>query len=292
MFKRKNQNQGQGATSPAPHRSFVWGKVAGMFFAVLVPGCLLAYANAKVFPESTWLATGMVIITIGIAGCFAVASGYAMAHVRRYCLFAHLFLCVVMAANLVCHWVLAREVSAVRQSTVARHEEEDRAEARRRAAVEDAQRLIAAQKELTEANARQLRMEAVRNDSARRLGVAVPRAVRPSSSALAPTVGAVIPEVPKPIESGPVKTLDQVMDEWYWWLIGFAAAELLASIVAFGVCALLWEWDVKGDGIADHLQQPVPVYYQTPASTTYVASGSAPQSQVPHQTGNGRSPHF
>jgi hypothetical protein len=236
-------------------KSFVWGKVAGMLFAVLIPGCLLACANHKVFPESTWLATGMVVITIGIAGCFAVASGYAMPHVRRYCLLAHLFLCLVMAANLVCHWVLAREVSAVHQATEQKHTEEDRAESRRRAAVEDSLKLIEAQRDLTQANARQLQAEAVRNDSARRLGAVVPRAVRPAAPASA--VSAVIPEVPKPVDSGPVVTLDQVLNKWYWWLIGFAAAELLASIVAFGVCALLWEWDVNGDGIADHLQQPV-----------------------------------
>jgi len=61
---------------------FGWGKAAGMLFAVLIPAGLVAYANHLVFPESSWIALGMIITTCGIAGIFAMASSYATRKVR------------------------------------------------------------------------------------------------------------------------------------------------------------------------------------------------------------------
>lgn len=255
MFKRKTQDQ------PAPQRSFAWGKVAGMFFAVLVPGVLLAIANAQVFPESTWLATGMVLVSIGIAGIFTVASAYATPNVRRYMLFAHLALCLVMGANLACHWVLAREMSGARQSVEERRVEEDRAEERRKAAVADAEKLIAAQRDLSQAEAKRLNAEAWRNNTARQLGLSVPRLSVPPGSrrvtaSQAPvSVAPVIPELPKPTDSVSVVTVEAVMAKWNPRLIWLAIADFLVSLVAFGIAMLMWEWDKDGDGVADHAQR-------------------------------------
>src|SRR6516225_8235384 len=129
-------------------RSFVWGKVAGMIFAVAVPAGLVVAANRIVFPDSSWLATGMVITTFGVACIFAVASSYATPKVRKYVLIAALLLSVELAANLAVHWVLSRQVSGAKQATTARHEEEDRAEARLEADAKRQKELLAEQQKL------------------------------------------------------------------------------------------------------------------------------------------------
>lgn len=283
MFLFKKQTQIQGAP-PVPQRSFAWGKVAGMFFAVLAPGILLAVANAQVFPESTWLATGMVLVSVGIAGIFTVASAYATPHVRRYMLFAHLALCLVMGANLACHWVLSREVSGARQSVAERRADEDRAEERRKAAVADAERLLAAQRELSQAEARRLNAEARRNYTARQLGLSVSPSFRRAAPPQAPiSLAPVIPELPHPAESSPVVTVEQVMAKWNPRLIYFAIADFLVSLVAFGIALLLWEWDKDGDGVPDHRQR----------QTDYQALGAA-YTAAPQQIGfstNSNPPH-
>jgi hypothetical protein len=238
----------------ATNAGFGWGKAAGMLFAVIIPAALVAYANHKVFPDSSWIATGMIVTTCGIAGIFTVASGYATSKVRRYCLFAHLVLCIVLSANLAAHWVLSRQVSGAKQATAARHTEEDRADARRRAQVEDNLRLIESQRNLTAETTKQLRMEAVRNDSARRLGITAPRGARVSTPATAAALPSL--EAPQtPTDATPRLTVEQVMNKWNDWLLWFAVADLLVSVVAFGICALMWEWDKNRNGIPDHLEQ-------------------------------------
>lgn len=224
---------------------FAWGKVAGMIFTVVLPGGLLIYANQQVFPDASWLATGMVIVSIGVAVIFAVASGYATPKVKKYVLIASVLLAVELAANLACHWVLSREVSGAKQATIARHEEEDREEKRRDA---EAQR----QKDLLAAQTKALNAEAWRNAEARKLGMQAPRGGRistpaVSTSPLAATSAPVTAAVPK-------LTVEQVMEKWLGWLILFAILDLLTSVVAFGICALVWEWDLNHDGVADHLQ--------------------------------------
>jgi hypothetical protein len=231
--------------------SFAWGKTAGMLFAVVIPAVLVIAANKSVFPEASWLATGMVVTTMGIAIIFAVASAFATPKVKRYVLIAAFAIDLVLAGNLAFHWVLAREISGAKQATTARHEEEDRAEKRAEA---EAKR----RKEWNESQARLLAAEARRNDSARRLGIQAPRGAKISAaSSSAPTAeptAAITSATDKPL------TVEQVMNEYTPWLLGFAIAELLTSVVAFGICALLWEWDLNGDGIADHLQQGGAVY--------------------------------
>jgi hypothetical protein len=251
--------------------SFVWGKVAGMIFAVGIPALLTIVANNQVFPDSSWLATGMVLTTFGVAVIFAVASSYATDKVRKYVLMAALVLAVELAANLAVHWVLSREVSGAKQATTARHDEEDRAEARREAEAKRQKELMAQQKELlaeqkalTAETARQLRYEAIRNDSARRLGIRAPRGATvttpPSAPIVAPTIESTVEPITEPTAKAdgqikePPKTVEQVMAKYSGWLLVFAIIDLLSSVVAFGVCALLWEWDRNRNGIPDHLE--------------------------------------
>src|SRR5262245_13482262 len=123
-------------------QSFVWGRVAGFAVCVCVPATLIGIANAQVFPDSAGMATGMVAVSVGVALIFTVASSYATSAVRRYILLALLFLGVVLSTNLVAHWVLKREMSGAKQSTEARHVEEDRAADRRQAETEQKLRLL------------------------------------------------------------------------------------------------------------------------------------------------------
>jgi len=244
---------------PKPN-SFTWGKVAGMVFATGIPACLVIAANHKVFPDSSWLATGMVITTFGIACIFAVASGFATPKVKKYVLIASVVLSVELAANLAVHWVLARQVSGAKQATSARHEEEDRAESRREAETKRQRELLAEQRALAAETAKQLRYEAIRNDSARRLGIRVPRGTTVTAPASAPvTLPTAEPSASAPLATAPIHpplTVEQVMEDWIGWLLAFAILDLLTSVVAFGICGLLWEWDLNHDGIPDHLQKP------------------------------------
>lgn len=119
---------------------------------------------------------------------------------------------------------------------------------------------MAEQRALTDANAKQLRMEAIRNDSDRRLGIRAPRgatiSVTQPATVTAPPSGEPT-QTPEPTKQPepPRLTAEQVMEKWNGWLLWFAIADLLTSVVAFGVCALMWEWDKNRNGIPDHLEQ-------------------------------------
>ncbi|MGH9766095.1 MAG: hypothetical protein ACREAB_01570 [Blastocatellia bacterium] len=235
--------------------SFAWGKVAGMFFAVFIPGGLVAYCNHIVFPESSYIAIGMVVVSVGIAAIFTIASAYATPNVRRYCLLALLFLAVVVSINLSAHWVLSREASGAKQATSERHAEEDRMLDQWKTQVDGAAKLAEAQRDMARAEERRLNAEAWRNNTARRLGVQAPRGSSVSSSS-APIA---MPSIEAPALATKERegrlTLEQVMKKWSGWLIGLAILDLLASVVSFGICATVWEWDRDGDGVADHLQK-------------------------------------
>jgi hypothetical protein len=233
-------NQYPDQEQPKRH-GFGWGKTAGMLFAVIIPAVLVILANKTVFPEASWLATGMVVTTMGISIIFAVASAFATPKVKRYVLIAAFAIDLVLAGNLALHWVLAREVSGAKQATTARHDDEDRAEKRRD---DEAKRQLALKK-----------ADAVLMDAERRRLAQLPVSQRRSTirpqNAESPDVSAVvaIATTDKPL------TIEQIMGEYTPWLLGFAIAELLVSVVAFGICALLWEWDFDGDGVDDAKQQ-------------------------------------
>jgi len=249
--------------------NFGWGKAAGMLFAVIIPGVLVIAANKTVFPEASWLATGMVVTTIGIAIIFAVASALATPKVRRYVLIATFAIDLVLAGNLAFHWVLAREISGAKQATTERHSEEDRADKRAEAEVKR-------RKDLLESETKRLKAEAWRNAEARKLGIQAPRGTRisaPASESTAETAAAVTATLDKAL------TVEEVMKYYTPFLLAFAIAELLVSVVAFGICALAWEWDKNGDGIADHLQH---AYLSGSYNDPRVAPWASPWVQDPN----------
>src|SRR5262245_47762216 len=132
-------------------------------FTVLLPAIVVGISNFTVFPDSSWAATIMLVVTAGIAGVFTYFSGDATARVRRYCIIADIAICAVLCFNLGGHWILAREVSAARQGVVERHVEEDRDD-RRKAA--DTDRQLALKKADAELAATNIKLA---NAEARRL---------------------------------------------------------------------------------------------------------------------------
>lgn len=287
LFRRKSQQPtppvinrpiaGPPLFIPPHNPGFGWGKALGIVFAVLIPAALVVYANTLAFPDSSLLASGMVVVTCGIAVIFAIASGKATRTTARYCLLAGIVLSAVLSANLVGHWVLARELSAAKQATTARHTEEDREETRREA---DANR----QKTLLEAQTKALRAEAWRNAEARRLGMRAPRGASVSAPTSTTVTQPTAPPVTDQSETPKQMTVEEVMKKWSWWLLWLAVADLASSVVAFGICAALWEWDKNGNGIPDHLEQ----YLMWQQYQQYMAQQPArqdAQNPFPHELG-------
>lgn len=230
-------------------------------FTVLLPAVVVGISNFTVFPDSSWAATIMLLVTVGVAGVFTYFSGDATARVRRYCIIADIGICAVLCFNLGGHWILAREVSAAKQGVVERHAEEDRTDARKAAETERQLALKKAEAELAATNVK------LQNAEARRLAK-LPRSERRSSitvatpePAAAPTiqpmsllpsgslVAAAIPIAP------PRLTPEQVRQSWWWFLTSLAIAECVASVLAGCILAGVWEWDRNHDGVADHLQR-------------------------------------
>lgn len=248
------QPQTQASTLNTPPK-FGWGKALGYIFCVLLPAGAVVYANQRIFPDSSWIATIMVIITCGVAFIFTVASSKATNKTQKYVLLAHLLLLIVLSLNLAAHWLLAREVSAATQATTARHLEEDRAEERADRAVDRMTKLMDGYRGITQAQSGLANAERRRLQTAINAGLTVPpNSFRPIS---APTVN-VPPESLINGQSGssaPSLTLEQVMEKWSPRLMYFAIADLLSSVVAFGFLCLFWEWDRNRNGIADHRER-------------------------------------
>ena len=218
--------------------TYGWRKAILFCLIVLMPALIVGYSNFAVFPDSSLPATIMLLITVGVAGVFTYFSGDAMAHIRHYCIFADIAICLILCVNLGGHWLLAREVSAAKQNVEERHTEEDREEKRREA---EAERQVALKQ--AEAN--------LQNAERRRLATLPPEQRR--SVLKAPKLEA----APKPTQQPKItkrQTPDQVRDSWWWFLTALAIAECAAGVLAGAILAGIWEWDRNHDGIADHKQ--------------------------------------
>lgn len=234
-------------------------------FTVLLPAVIVGVSNFTVFPDSSFVATAMLVITVGVAGVFTYFSGDAMPVIRRYCVIADIVICAVLCVNLGGHWILSREVSAAKQGVTERHAEEDRELEREKAKTELEIARKKADAELADKQA------ALQNAERRRLAQ-LPRSERRSSITVAtpePTTAPTIqPLSLLPTGAGatvaaavpiaaPRLTPEQVRKSWWWFLTGLAIAECAASVLAGCVLAAVWQWDKNKDGIPDHLQRPI-----------------------------------
>jgi hypothetical protein len=245
------------------NQEYGWGKLAIFVFCVLLPAIGVGISNYIAYPESFWLATILLAVTVGIAGVVAWYSGDATAKVARYCIILHLTIGVVLAINLASHFILAREVSGARMGVQDRHVEEDRQNKFREDETARKKQLLAEQRELEKERARALRMEAIRNDSARRLGYRPPIASNPipasTVNALPVPTAAVIEEAAKPS----VKRMspEEVLGHWRNWLTAWAFVDMFISILGGLILVGRWEWDTNHNGIPDNIEK---LYFRNP----------------------------
>jgi hypothetical protein len=234
-------------------------------FVVLLPAVIVGISNLDVFPDAAWLATLMLVVTVGVAAVFTWQSGDATAKIARYCIVADFIIAAILCINLGSHWLLAREVSAAKQGVTERHTEEDREDRRAKERVERELELKKAEAELAAANVK------LQNAEARRLAQ-LPRSERrstltaptPGPTKPAPTVQPLSLVPPGSVASvsapalTPRLTPEQVRDSWWWKLTALAFAECFASVLAGAILAGVWEWDRNRDGVPDHLQNLQP----------------------------------
>lgn len=243
-----------------------WRKLILFLGIVIGPAIFVGYSNFSAFPDSSGLATLMLIITVIIAGVFTWKSNEATRKIQQYCVIADVVICAILCVNMGCHWILVREVSAAKQATVERHTEEDREEARKTADTERQLALKKAEADLAKAEAeRAAKSAAAIQAEARRLAQ-LPRSMRRNSSPVAvATARPATPETtkadnlpaeaaPPPATIAPKATEEEVRNRWWWILTTLAFAECFASVLAGAILVGAWEWDRNKDGIADHLQ--------------------------------------
>src|SRR5262245_23624611 len=149
---------------------YVWGKSTIFVCCLLLAAVAVGISNYFVFYDSFWMATILLVMTVGVASVTAYYSGDATQKIRHYCILFHLIIGVVLCVNLASHFVLARQVSAAKEDVTDRHEEEDRQEVFKQAEAERTARLIAEQRALEEARQKALRAEAAKLNAMRRMG--------------------------------------------------------------------------------------------------------------------------
>jgi hypothetical protein len=236
---------------------------------VLLPAVVVGISNFHVFPDSSWAATLMLIVTVAAAGIFTWQSGAATAKIARYCICADFVIAAILCVNMGSHWLLAREVSAAKQGVVERHTEEDREDKRKAAETERQLALKKAEAELAAANAALQNAERRRlaqlPRSERRSSITAPNA-EPTKTAQTPALVVApmslvpprsVAAVSAPIAATPRLTPEEVRKNWWLKLTALAFAECFASVLAGAILAGIWEWDRNRDGIPDHLQRPI-----------------------------------
>jgi hypothetical protein len=235
-----------------------WRKLLLFTFIVILPAVVVGMSNFKAFPESSFLATVMLLTTMGVAGLFTWKSNHATPKIVRYCIIADIIICALLCVNVGCHWIFSRELSGAKQSTVERHTEEDREEKRKAAEADRQLALKKADADLAAKNAQVIAAEERRLARLPRwmrqsqTPIAAPAAPAPTPSTLALSADSA-PE--SQAAAKPKATEEQVRENWWWTLIALAFAECFASILAGGILMGVWEWDRNHDGIPDHLQQ-------------------------------------
>src|SRR5262245_18814641 len=193
---------------------------------VLLPATLVGISNFDVFPTTYWQATIMLLITVIIAGLFTWHARNATQKTWKYVMVFHLILCSVLCANVVCHWLLAREVNAARDAVNARHVEEDRR--------------LDRQLKLNESE-RVLLQEQGRNNRH------LPFTQRRNPVFQSPTASQF---------TNGGSTEEDVKSGWFPILTWITILEVSAAIFLGAILMCLWEWDRNHNNIADHLESP------------------------------------
>ena len=210
---------------------------------VFLPALIVGISNITVFPDSWIPATIMLIVTVAASGIFTWKSGDATPKISRYCILADIGICAILCFNLGGHWILAREVSAARQSVEERHTEEDREEKRRADEADRELKLKRADLDLQRAESRRLGMLPPEE---RRSRLSAPKLEKKPLETPTAAIGKSLERL----------TPEQVRLSWWWFLTALAIAECSASVLAGAILSGIWEWDRNHDGINDAVQAP------------------------------------
>lgn len=236
-----------------------WGKATIFACCVLAAAIGVGVSNYYVFYDSFWMATILLIITVGVAAVAAYYSGDATPKVRHYCIIFHLVIGAVLCVNLASHFVLSRQISAAKENVEDRHNEENRQDEFKQRDADRQAKLMAEQRALEDAKQKALRAEAAKLNAMRRMGYyggyAAPEQVAPTP---APTIATEAAAAPVKREEKPeaAKSPEQLQREWNPWLTFWAFADVFISVLGGLILAGRWEWDRNHDGIADDQQVP------------------------------------
>lgn len=235
-----------------------WPKVCMFAFAVVLPAIAIGISNKHVFAAAFPIATIGLIVTVGICLISTYFSGNAAPKTRRYAMFHDLVIALILCVNFLFHFQVSREVSAAEDARTAsekagRVEQEnlDRETQRKLA-------MAGAQKELLEAEAtaaREQRRVLVQLPPSQRRLVQKPIAQAQPEATTAPTFSTVTSTQQDAEQVTVVRSPEEIRAAWFGWLFWAAAAEIFAAILGGMVLMMVWQWDVDGDGIADHLQR-------------------------------------
>ena len=238
-------------------------KMKAFLFIVIVvlPAVIIGISNLKVFPDSIWAATIMLVVTVGVAAVFTYQSGNATRRIARYCILADIGICAILSVNLGGHWLLDREITASEKGVAERHTEEDRESKRQAEQTDQRLKIAEAEREVLAAqakaaNAERRRLAELPIRERRSIFSAPATEAKPSATIKPLGIASMAAATSGPI--APRLTPEQVRAKWWWFLTALAIAECAASVVAGSVLAGIWEWDRNHDGIADHLQGKAP----------------------------------
>lgn len=252
-----------------------WPKVCMFAFAVVLPAIAIGISNKHVFAAAFPIATIGLIVTVGICLISTYFSGNAAPKTRRYAMFHDLVIALILCVNFLFHFQVSREVSAAEDARTAsekagRVEQEnlDRETQRKLA-------MAGAQKELLEAEAaaaREQRRVLVQLPPSQRRIPARPTAQAQPETATTSGFSTASITQDEPEQVAMIQSPEQIRASWFGWLFWAAAAEIFAAILGGMILMMVWQWDVDGDGIADHLQRRTPGFAPSLPAPVHAAS--------------------
>jgi hypothetical protein len=246
-----------------------WPKLAMFGFAIVLPQAAVGWSNREVFPDALWIATIIVIVIIGISGISTYFSGNAAPKTRRYALWHDFAVAALTCVVVLFHFQVAREVSAGKEARKVLRETEKTGQDN---LDRDTQRQLA----LKEADREAAKIETEKLREQRRVLLQLPpsqrRAIGPAPTA-APTATAFssLPTISEQKGTVRAKTPEEVRMDWFGWLFWASALEIVVAVLGGMVLMMVWQWDVDGDGITDHPQQPKVTMAMSPSPATVAA---------------------
>lgn len=256
-----------------------WPKIAMFLFAIVLPQIAIAWSNREVFPDALWIATVFVVVVIGISAISTYFSGNASPSTRQYALWHDFAIAALTCVVALFHFQVAREVSAGKEARVVQ-------ERQVRNGQENADRDVQRQLALRQADADRIRAETEAAKEQRRLLIQLPpsqRRLGPSFSSAQPSTSPIpfsstVIAKPQDEEPSTIKSPEEVRSSWFGWLFWASAFEIIIAVLGGMILMMVWQWDVDGDGIADHLQNRQPaIGFNTASSPSYASkTGAAP----------------